>query len=152
MKIKIEGKPQNLSKKLCRAAAHYFAKQLFSKKVNKKVQVTIRFDRLRQKENCWGVAEFIGPSWCPRKFQITIDQNLSYANSLKTLAHELVHVKQWVEGRMFDFSDGRVIFHKKTYSKTWIRTSRYFDMPWEVEAMSNENDLLQKFRQQKELS
>lgn len=81
-----------------------------------------------------------------KKFTITIHRNsikkigtLRYRmrTFLRLMAHELVHVKQYLNNEMFDYSDGdRVRFKGRLYAMPKSKTMdwAYYESPWEVEA------------------
>jgi hypothetical protein len=51
---------------------------------------------------------------------------------LINLAHEFVHVKQWVKGDMYEYiHPNKVRFMNKIYD---ISKMDYYDFPWEIEA------------------
>lgn len=52
---------------------------------------------------------------------------------LSILAHEMVHVKQYVKGELIDH--GKYCkWHGKKYQESEINSEEYFFSPWEVEA------------------
>ena len=63
-------------------------------------------------------------------------------NILKTLAHELVHVKQYVLGELKPVNNG-FVFKKTLYSPNNLL--EYFDQPFEIEAYGREKGLLVSF-------
>ncbi len=73
---------------------------------------------------------------------MAIDSRLTDENLFSTLAHEMVHVKQYAKGQLKTVSrrDG-------TKSFKWLgrRVNKdYFDCPWELEAFSRERVLSNK--------
>lgn len=66
-------------------------------------------------------------------------------NVFMDLAHELVHVKQYLTGQMRDYSDGSVKFMGKKYSSLEISDELYFDFPGEIEAYGREIGLYELF-------
>ena len=56
-----------------------------------------------------------------------------------TLAHEMVHVKQFAKGH-FQIEDGKHYWKGKRYTKR----TKYLDQPWEVEAFSRQEILFRK--------
>lgn len=65
---------------------------------------------------------------------------LEYSQMLITLAHELVHAKQFLRGELISY--GKIIWMKRDFSKIKLD---YFDLPWEVEAYELERDLFEKY-------
>jgi len=81
-----------------------------------------------------------------KKFTITIHRSTiktvgqlrpRMRSFLKVLGHELVHVKQYLNHEMFDYSDGeRARFKGRLYSVSQSKKMdwQYYESPWEVEA------------------
>ena len=73
----------------------------------------------------------------PREFLIRVDNSLRLRTLLTTIAHELVHVKQWATGEMWEYS---AIHSTTRWKQKKIRTDKtdYWDLPWEIEAHGRE--------------
>lgn len=69
----------------------------------------------------------------PKEFDINLRISLpSKEKVLKTLAHELVHVKQYARGELYDhIKPGIVTYQKVRYNTDDID---YWEYPWEIEA------------------
>ena len=65
----------------------------------------------------------------PRAFTITLNKKLNKEELLLVLAHEMVHVKQWVRGELKDTNCGKQLWKNKDYTNT-----NYDNQPWEIEA------------------
>ena len=92
----------------------------------------------------------------PREFKVIVDHHRAeyddYGrkrtetewghNILKTLAHELVHVKQYVMGELKCTTHG-MVYKRTTYSPDNIFD--YFETPYEIEAYGREVGLLVNF-------
>ena len=65
---------------------------------------------------------------------------------LITVGHELVHVKQYLNGEIFDYKSGDVRY-KGTYFEASCTQDEesYYDSPWEVEAYGRELGLYRMF-------
>lgn len=67
------------------------------------------------------------------KCKIKINVNESKKQQLITLAHELVHVKQYCMNELVEMdSKGLVVMYKKEIIKS--NELEYYDWPWEIEA------------------
>ena len=73
----------------------------------------------------------------PRKFMIELQSNMPRDLYITTLFHELIHLKQWVEGSL-SFRAGKVLYNKEPISQ-WD----YDDQPHEIEAHSKEKELFE---------
>ena len=101
------------------------------------------------------MSEYANPKR-PREFKVIIDHHRAEVddygrerdatewahNVLQTLAHELVHVKQYVLGELKPVHNG-FVFKKTLYSPNNLL--EYFDQPFEIEAYGREKGLLVAF-------
>lgn len=92
------------------------------------VNLTIQFERL-EKGKC-GYCDYDED-----EVIITIAKRLSLKEILRTLFHEMVHVKQHVEGRL-------------EYGYKWmgiVYEDNYHNLPWEIEAYELEERMMKIF-------
>ena len=83
----------------------------------------------------------------PREFTIRVDSTQTLQDMLSTVAHEMVHVKQYARGELKDFS--RTIKMCKWKGKTIdLDTVNYYDHPWEIEAHGREKGLFIRWFEQ----
>ena len=101
------------------------------------------------------LSEFTNPNK-PREFKIIIDPyraevddfgrtltDTEWAHSiLKLLAHELVHVKQYVMGELKPANNG-FVYKKTLYSPESL--DEYFEQPFEIEPYGRERGLMNAF-------
>ena len=92
----------------------------------------------------------------PRDFKITLDHHRmekdDYNRSLedtewghrvlRTLAHELVHVKQYIRGEL-SWRDAGLLWHGKSFDPKNLLN--YYELPYEIEAHGREYGLLVGF-------
>ena len=99
-----------------------------------KISITIKMDsKLTVKEDAWGLCYWTDNRHRPRKFMVIIDDKQSRSNFIRTLIHELVHVKQYAIGDLKDFCSGAAKWKKKVYELD-LDDPFYMDSPWEKEA------------------
>lgn len=79
-----------------------------------------------------------------RDFEIEIDKSLSLRRLLTTVAHEMVHVKQYARREL----KGDYVWKGKTYNP---KTTDYWDEPWEIEAHGRECGLFIRWAEKNEL-
>jgi hypothetical protein len=87
-----------------------------------------------------------------RWFTITL-KDAPFNKLLETLAHELVHVKQYVRNELGIKSlvltkGGRMKFTTKWMGEVWVPKGNeddYFDTPWEIEAFGREQGLANRY-------
>ena len=78
----------------------------------------------------------------PREFEIGISGLMSDNDMIKTVIHELVHVKQYVKGELIERTHGKykTIWKGKDHSKT-----SYSRQPWEKQAYRLQESLYKKY-------
>ena len=67
----------------------------------------------------------------PREFDVDINKDTRLRRLLETVAHEMVHVKQFARGELNE----KPAWLGKTYN---INKTEYWDLPWEIEAHGRE--------------
>ena len=74
-----------------------------------------------------------------RTFEIEVDRTQPLRQLLETVAHEMVHVKQYARGELSEKVD---TWMGKTYNPKKIS---YWDLPWEIEAHGREVGLFVRY-------
>lgn len=80
-----------------------------------------------------------------REFEIEVDRTLRLRKLLETVAHEMVHVKQYARRELHPSNN---TWMGKTYNPA--KTS-YWDLPWEIEAHGREVGLFVRWAEQEKL-
>jgi len=128
-------------KKYARSLAEFVLNKLVSRRLNNLLEIRINFvETLHEKTESYGeTAYFEDSAVPPREFVIDLYSKLKLRSLLETLAHELVHVKQWATGEM---RETRNPFFTK-YRKALVNSNKtdYWDQPWEIEAIGREEGL-----------
>ena len=81
-----------------------------------------------------------------RQFEIEIDKTQPLRRLLETVAHEMVHVKQYARRELHPSTDA---WMGKTYNPKKIS---YWDLPWEIEAHGREIGLFIRYCETHKLS
>lgn len=137
LKVYISGKHDGLTKKQIRQATRTYLNYLVGNRMTDKLTIFIKFvphDKIFHGDMTW-----LDSNHRPREFQINITYNKSKKRMLTTLAHEMIHVKQFVKGEMKDY-----ISHDRPstwYGKPIKNSTNYFKLPWEVEAHGREHEV-----------
>ena len=77
-----------------------------------------------------------------RSFEIEIQKGLSFDEIVKTLCHEMVHVKQYARNEMTDsYWKGQMRWRNRFIDKN----TRYSKLPWEREAYRKQNTLAKSY-------
>ena len=80
-----------------------------------------------------------------RTFEIEVDRNMRLRKLLETVAHEMVHVKQYARRELHPVHD---TWCGKTYNPKKVS---YWDLPWEIEAHGREVGLFVRWAEQENL-
>ena len=146
MQLYIEGYRTH-NKELHRAigsAALFYSEVLLGSRMVKNIYLDIKLTKgLKQKEKAYGYCHIVDDNISkPREFMVELDASMKYSfdQILTWLAHEMVHLKQFVRKELYDYESGRVQWKSRCYGKI-----RYSDMPWEKEAYRLENELYEMF-------
>ena len=136
MNITISGGSKKLYD-LAHSIVDYCGKTILSKQLYNTISVDVEFDKNLHKESgVLGEVDFDDKNHKPREFTITIDCTVSKRRIMESIAHEMVHVKQWICGEMYEYVDPNVVrFMKK---KVDISNMDYYDYPWEIEAFGRQ--------------
>jgi hypothetical protein len=145
MKLKVIKSPDRKFTPYIKDAANFYAHYLIpSKKLRDNLEIIIKFN---DKMKYFGLAniEDYNNSGKPRSFLLEIHPWIGAKEILRTLAHEMVHVKQFVRGET-----------NENLSK-WMGvpidsdTIDYYHQPWEMEAYSIEIGMFTKYVVKKQL-
>lgn len=116
---------------LVEATAKLYKQEL--KLNNSKYTVEIQFKKNLMKEGMRGSVCQIGPQY----ILMLLDSNLKDDRLFETLAHEMVHVKQYARGHY------KLLGSKQFWMGKRVK-AKYYNQPWELEAMSKEKLLASK--------
>lgn len=124
-----------------RSATIYYRDLLLPRK--RKLDITIVL-----KKNLLDDRGIFGECWDNdyHAYNIVIDKNLSYKNKLVTLAHEMVHVKQFARGQL-KFGCGK----DKWLGKAYPIDMPYNKLPWEKEAEEFEGVIYRCWKKHQQL-
>ena len=149
MIVNIEGYRSHNQKlnALVQQSAEFYAEVLLGKRMAKNIYLDIKLTKdLKKKEKAYGFCHIIDHSLSrPREFMIELDGSVRYKfdQVLTWLAHEMVHLKQFVRGELFDYETGSVQWKSRTFGKV-----HYDDQPWEKEAYRLEDELYEMFAEE----
>ena len=140
MRITFRGRTNKLFRESVTDACHFYLQKLgvSKRKLNNVRLILIVADMKYDQGSCVNTNR-------PKTYEITIHNKLDKRSKFKTLAHEIVHLKQWLTGEMKDHIKSEDI--TKTYwkGKLWKNSGDelddYYDSPWEIEAYGKEEGL-----------
>ena len=143
MLLHIKGSNKKV-RKAVEHAAWYYAEKLMGKRLLGSLEITINLKKdLLIKEGNEGTAIWEDDNIRPKEFTISLDSNCAIRNILITLAHEMVHVKQWAKGEMYEYAERDMVRFNKT--KFNMSNIDYWDYPWEIEAFGRQLGLFVRF-------
>ena len=119
------------SKRLCEDITVWFLNKFLPRH---KIEVEILHRGLKR-EGVYGYCDYVGESYRPREFLIELQTHMNEELYIKTLFHELVHLRQWVVGSL-QFRRGKML-----YCKEPVEFYAYDDQPHEIEAREQEETL-----------
>jgi hypothetical protein len=143
MKLSIVNCPdKNRFRPYVKRAAEFYAKELMTDKMLENVFIRIRF---KDCKDALGYAEIMeyNDSGKPREFEIELNSRVNGGEILRALAHEMVHVKQYV------YCETNESLTRWKGSK--VTEGDYWEEPWEIEAYGREVGLFNKFAIQEKL-
>jgi len=158
VKLRIENIPEHLidagysSRKIriiLGEAAEFYVDKLFHKNLARNIILTIKFDdNFKEDGEC--IVDIDARK--PRCFIIRISADMPLDDILKTLAHEITHMKQFAKGEFQVFSQtvGTTVYDH-VYIGGWKGKTQtavgldYFNLPWEMEANAYMIALHQQF-------
>jgi hypothetical protein len=119
-------------------AIEFYGEQLISKRILNNIHIEVNFDD--NLEDLGGASiESYNTNKKPRSFLIEINKKLGGKSILSTLAHEMVHIKQFV------YCETNEDLSKWKDVHIDSDVIDYYDLPWEIEAYGKEQGLFYKF-------
>lgn len=131
-------------KPIIKKATIFFAEKIISPKLLENIYLRINFV---EKMDCYGCAYIthFNTNGKPRKFVIDIHSGISGSDIIRTLAHEIVHIKQ------FAYGETNYRLNKWRGDPIDPEMIDYYSHPWEIEAYGTEIGLVSKFVIQEKL-
>jgi hypothetical protein len=127
------------SKRRCEDVVTWFIAKYFPRH---KLEIEILHRGLKR-EGVLGYCDVAGETYRPREFLIELDTYMCEEMYIKTLLHELTHLRQWVLGSL------RMRRGKMCYGKECVENYEYWYQPHEIEAREQEETLYIKYLTEK---
>ena len=132
------------NRKLVEYATWFYAEKLMGKRLMSGLKININLKKnMIDKTDCEGTAIWEDDGPRPREFTINLDSGVKIRNLLISLAHEMVHVKQWAKDEMYEYMKPNMVRFKG--EKIHMKEVDYFDYPWEIEAYGRQLGLFIRF-------
>jgi hypothetical protein len=144
MKVYITGKAENISNTEIRKAIFFYLKKLLGNSSAKKITLDIIIDKdLLKTYEMYANISPLEADPRPKHYEMEIDAKLSKKQFLISLAHEMIHLKQFAKNQMRDLESKKMTrWHGEYYVEDNID---YWRRPWEVEAHKGERVLYEEY-------
>ena len=103
------------------------------------LDINVTFKRIPKIENTVGSCLMLENN---RNFEIEIETKLSFDEMVKTICHEMVHVKQYARNEMTDNAFNGAYRWRDRYIK---KDTSYSKLPWEREAYRKQKTLAKSY-------
>ncbi len=144
MELSIQGRPKNVSKKIIRKGIGFFSQKLMTPRLLSSLFLKIKFADYVEGANA--KCSYGNESPLPKNFTIDVLNNLPKKTTLLSIAHELVHVKQYARGELFQYACRKDQWRwKDEIHDIDIDDDEYWFAPWEIEAYGYEVGLVLMF-------
>jgi hypothetical protein len=145
MKIHVNTKDREL-KEIIVSAVTWYANKLMSARMVKSLSITIKLKKnLSKKDGDEGRTSWEDSNHRPKEFTIEVDANISTREILEVLAHEMVHVKQFATGELFQYFTGKHKDLMRWHGQVINNDVEYWDQPWEIEAYGMQLGLITRW-------
>jgi len=130
-------------REIIRRSAKFYADKLMTARLHSSLTVYIHLvDNLLETEDVRGDCVWVDAAHRGKEFEIRVAYNpdVCMKEVLETLAHEMVHVKQFARGEMRELTS---VVDSLNWNGSRINTAMvdYWDLPWEIEAHGRERGL-----------
>lgn len=138
MKLRIVNCPDKNFKPYVERAIHFYGQKLMSKKMLDNIKLKVRFNPTLDVLG-FAYVEECNDHGKPREFLIEINSHIGAKEMLNTLAHEMVHVKQ------FAYMETNDTLTRWKGIKIDSDKLDYYEHPWEIEAYGRNVGLFTHF-------
>ena len=122
-----------------RKALNYFASQLFTPQMIPNLHIRISYKSNMGNEYGWVCAEDYNMSGDPRHFIMAIAKDDNVETQIRTMAHEMVHVRQFVRKEL---DEDMTRWKSRRVNMDIIP---YRELPWEIEAFRLGDKLFKQY-------
>ena len=145
MQLTIKGRTaKKTNRRLIEYAARWYGRHLFDSKTYKKIKLSIHIKRMTP--DLLGECVYKNPKKCKYKYDIFLNRELGERRILTTLAHEMVHARQYASYQYIAYKRETMLHLVKydgiQYDLNYID---YWDCPWEIDAAGRELGLYIRF-------
>ena len=127
-------------RKLAESIAKFCATKLMSTRLANTLEITIELvPNLGKKVGVYGDCIWEDKPNRPKEFTVRVDSKMTPRHVVETIAHEMVHVKQFARNELYEPSAKQ----GSRWKGEWLSPRQkcvkdYWDQPWEIEAHGRE--------------
>jgi len=143
MNLKITGTTSDSLKAKIESCVRFCATHQLGDKTAKRLKIWVRVSKnLVKYEQALGLCHAVDNKPKTREFEICLDSNAAPREIMQTLCHEMIHIKQCALGEFkMGFAESRWQGRRVQHDQL-----DYKQLPWEVEAFTNEKKLYRAWR------
>jgi hypothetical protein len=132
------------SQKLIKDITRFCAENLMKKRLADTLHIRVELvDKLDENNEFDGDCCYEDEDNRPKEFIIRVNGNMRLNKQLRTICHEMVHVKQYAAGEMrYMWRPAR---HTKYKGELYPDSLNYWECPWEIEAFGREVGLYSRW-------
>jgi hypothetical protein len=144
MNISVRGNNEVLNKRELRYAVTFFSYRLLGPRLSKNVSVRVENNAVDGRY--WGFCCALDEDFrrYPREFEVVLFQSKQRSKTLETLAHEMVHVKQFARGELRSIGTFDYKWMGQKFN-IWDPSYGEANLPWEIEAYGLEKELKEEY-------
>lgn len=139
-------------RELVQSIAEWCSVKLMGSRLSNVVNVEIELRR--DMGDSLGNATYDDSNHRPREFimEVNASSNIRLRKILETVAHEMVHIKQYAKGEMKDLISRPANIRKWQGKEIDTNLISYWDLPWEIEAYGRECGLFVRWAEENNLA
>jgi RNase P/RNase MRP subunit POP5 len=149
MKVYITGKAENISNREIRDAVYFYLKRLLGDSMSRKITLDIVIEKdLLKTYEMYAAISPLEADPRPKHYELEIDAKLPKKQFLVSLAHEMIHLKQFAKDQMRDLETKKMT---RWLGEYYVEENiDYWARPWEKEAHDNEIGLYEQYLSEKD--
>jgi len=150
IQVRVTGKCSRISKRQVREAVSFYSSLIISRRLLNYLTVRVEFKNLWKTDKCTGTCcpEYDEPR--PRDFIVEVNSEMSKKKILETLAHELVHMKQFAYGELKHYlkiPKTRFLDELFDNEREVQSDENYWFSPWEIESWGRQPGMYVLYKQ-----
>jgi len=137
-------------KQYAKSIALFAGEKLMSKRLFNKLELRIQLTpNLIKKEGIFGDCIWEDEENWPKEFTMRVDTTSKLRTMLETVAHEMVHVKQYARNELRELTSQK---RHRFMGEYYEQDMDYYDEPWEIEAHGREVGLFVRWAERNNLA